>query len=98
MPVAIAFIRAYFGAVIPTLKAPNLKFISPNKDGRYSGGLCQSLYRGYTGELVIGQKIIGPFNFAPDAPDAPDAMKDRKLPTTGEHDTFDVIHSPQRIR
>jgi len=38
--------------------------------------------------LVIDQKIIGTFNLATDAPDA---MKDGKLPTTGEHDTWDVI-------
>jgi len=84
MPVAIAFIRAYIGAVIPIFKVPNLKFVSPNKDGRYSE-VCANRY---TGELVIEQKIIGTYNYATDAPDA---MKDGKLPTTGEHDTLDVI-------
>jgi hypothetical protein len=84
MPLAVAFIRAYLGRVIPQLKVPNLKFISPNADGRYSE-VCANRY---TGELVIDQKIMGTFNFATDAPDA---MKDGKLPITGEHDTLDIV-------
>jgi hypothetical protein len=84
MSVPVAFIRAYLSKLIPSLKVPNLKFISPNADGRYSE-VCANRY---TGELVIDQKIIGTFNLATDAPDA---MKDGKLPTTGEHDTWDVI-------
>jgi len=84
MPVAVAFIRAYLGRIIPQLKVPNLKFISPNADGRYSE-VCANRY---TGELVIERKIMGTYNFASDAPDA---MKDGKLPTTGEHDTLDVV-------
>lgn len=84
MPVAVAFVRAYLGRIIPQLKVPNLKFISPNADGRYSE-VCANRY---TGELVIERKIMGTYNFASDAPDA---MKDGKLPTTGEHDVLDVI-------
>ncbi len=83
-PVAIAFIRAYLSKLIPSMKVPNLKFISPNADGRYS----EIVANRYTGELIIEQKIIGTFNFATDAPDA---MIDGKLPTTGEHDLLDVI-------
>ena len=85
MPLAFAFIPAYLGAVISGLKVPNLKFISPNKDTGLYSEVCANRY---TGELVIEQKIMGTFNFATDAPDA---MKDGKLPTTGKHDTLDVI-------
>ena len=46
--------------VIPFLKVPNLKFISPNADGKYSE-VCANRYKG---ELVTDQKIIGTFNFA----------------------------------
>lgn len=63
---------------------PNLKFISPNGDGRYS----EIVANRYTGELVIEQKIVGTYNFACDAPDA---MVDGKLPTTGEHNLLDVV-------
>jgi hypothetical protein len=77
MPVPVAFIRAHLSKLIPFLKVPNLKFISPNADGRYSVVYANR----YTGELVIDQKTIGTFNLATDAPDA---MKDGKLPTTGE--------------
>jgi hypothetical protein len=77
MSVPVAFIRAHLSKLIPFLKVPNLKFISPNADGRYSE-VCANRY---TGELVVDQKIIGTFNLATDAPDA---MKDGKLPTTGE--------------
>ena len=84
MPKEIAFIRAYLGMIIPFLRVPNLKFISPNADGRYSE-VCANRY---TGELVTDQKIIGTFNFCKDAPDA---MQDGKLPTTGEHEQLDII-------
>jgi hypothetical protein len=84
MPVAIAYIKGHLGGCLPFLKVPNLKFISPNADGRYSE-VCANRY---TGELVIDQKLMGTFNFATDAPDA---MEDGKLPTTGEHDLLDVI-------
>lgn len=84
MPLAVAFIRGHLGKFIPSLKVPNLKFISPNADGMYSE-VCANRY---TGELVIDQKLMGTFNFCKDAPDG---MKDGKLPTTGEHDTLDVI-------
>ena len=80
----IAFIRAHLGTIIPMLKVPNLKFLSPNADGRYSE-VCANRY---TGELLTDQKIIGTFNFCRDAPDA---MKDGKLPTTGEHKDLDMI-------
>ena len=70
--------------VIPFLKVPNLKFISPNADGKYSE-MCANRYKG---ELVTDQKIIGTFNFCTDAPDA---MKDGKLPTTGEHYDLDIV-------
>ena len=83
-PVPVAFILAYLGELIPFLKVPNLKFISPNADGRYS----EIIANRYTGELVIEQKIMGTFNLATDAPDA---MVDGKLPTTGEHDLLDVV-------
>lgn len=83
-PVPVAFVRTYIGILIPPLKVKNLKFISPNADGRYSEIVADR----YTGELVIEQQILGTFNFATDAPDA---MKDGKLPTTGEHDELDVI-------
>ena len=83
-PVAIAFIQAHLGEFIPYLKVPNLKFISPNADGRYS----EIVANRYTGELIIEQNIMGTFNLATDAPDA---MIDGKLPTTGEHDLWDVI-------
>jgi hypothetical protein len=84
MPVPIAFIRAHLSKFISSLKVPNLKFISPNEDGRYSE-VCANRY---TGELVIEQKIMGTFNLCTDAPNA---MEDGKLPTTGEHDTLDII-------
>jgi hypothetical protein len=83
MPLAIAFIRGHIGGIIPCLKVPNLKFISPNADGRYSE-VCANRY---TGELVIDQLIMGTFNLCTDAPDA---MKDGKLPTTGEHAFLDI--------
>lgn len=84
MSVPMAFVRAHFANIFFGLgKVPNLKFISPNADGRYSE-ICANRY---TGELVIDQKIMGTFNLATDAPDA---MVDGKLPTTGEHDTLDV--------
>jgi len=84
MPLPIAFIRAILGECIPFMRVPNLKFISKNDDGKYSE-FCANRY---TGELVIEQKIIGSFNLCTDAPDA---MNVGKLPTTGEHDTMDVI-------
>jgi len=83
-PLAIAWIRAHLSTMIPALKVPNLKFVSPNKDGRYSE-ICANRY---TGELVIEQQIMGTFNLCQDAPDA---MVHGKLPTTGEHDLLDVI-------
>jgi len=79
MPVWVAFVRAYLGKVLPFCKVPNLKFISPNANNGMYSEVCANRY---TGELVIEQKIMGTFNFATDAPDA---MKDGKLPTTGEH-------------
>ena len=84
MPLAVAFIRGHLGKYIPFLKVPNLKFISPNANGMYSE-ICANRY---TGELVIDPKLFGTFNLCTDAPDG---MKDGKLPTTGEHDTFDVV-------
>lgn len=84
MPLVIAFVRGYLGKYIRFLRVPNLKFISPNADGRYSEVIANRK----TGELVIDQQLIGTFNFATDAPNA---MDDGKLPTTGEHDTLDVI-------
>jgi len=87
MPLAIAFIRAYIGEWIPILKVPNLKFISPNNaDGKFSE-VCANRY---TGELVIDQQILGTYNFC-SLEDAPNAMKDGKLPTTGMHNTMDVV-------
>lgn len=84
MPVPVAFVRAYIGMIFPCCKVPNLKFISPNDDGRYSE-VCANRY---TGELVIDQKIIGTFNFCTDVPDA---MEVGNLPSSGEHDTMDII-------
>mmetsp|Transcript_28316 Transcript_28316/g.32554 ORF Transcript_28316/g.32554 Transcript_28316/m.32554 type:complete len:187 (-) Transcript_28316:125-685(-) len=78
-----AEIRAFVGKVIPSIRNPNLKFISPNADGRYSE-VCANRY---TGELVIEQQLIGTFNFAADAPNA---MKDAKYPAHGEHERLDV--------
>ena len=65
MPVPVAFIRALLSKTIPWFKVPNLKFISPNADGRYS----EIIANRYTGELVIEQKILGTFNLCTDAPD-----------------------------
>lgn len=66
---------------------PNLKFISPNADGKFSE-ICANRY---TGELVIDQKILGTFNLCTDVSVA-DAFKDGKLPAarTGEHYTLDM--------
>mmetsp|Transcript_33322 Transcript_33322/g.56476 ORF Transcript_33322/g.56476 Transcript_33322/m.56476 type:complete len:184 (-) Transcript_33322:134-685(-) len=82
--VPIAFIRAHLSKFIPGLKVPNLKFISPNADGKYS----EIVANRYTGELIIEQNIMGTFNLATDAPDA---MIDGKLPTIGGHNLLDVI-------
>lgn len=84
MSVPMAFIRAHLSKLLPFLKVPNLKFISPNADGRYSE-VCANRY---TGELVIEQQIMGTFNLCTDAPNA---MEDGKLPTTGEHELWDII-------
>lgn len=84
MPVPVAFVRGYVGKVLPFLEVPNLKFLSPNTDGRFSE-ICANRY---TGELVIDQQLLGTFNFCTDAPDA---MTKVKLPTTGEHDELDII-------
>ncbi len=84
MPVPVAFVRAHFANIFFGIgKVPNLKFISPNADGRYSE-ICANRY---TGELVIDQKILGTFNLCKDAPNG---MVDGKLPTDGEHDLYDV--------
>ncbi|KAL7538813.1 hypothetical protein ACHAXR_008801, partial [Thalassiosira sp. AJA248-18] len=77
--VAVSFIKAHLSKFIPFLKVPNLKFISPNEDGRYSEVIANR----YTGEL----KIIGTFNLCTDAPDG---MIDGKLPTDGEHKKWDI--------
>lgn len=84
MPVWIAVVRASLGRYFPSLKVPNLKFISKNADGMYSE-VCANRY---TGELVIAQKIMGTFNLCKDAPNA---MKDGKLPTGGQHRMLDII-------
>jgi hypothetical protein len=63
-----------------------LKVISPNADGRYFE-VCADRYRG---ELAIEQTMMGTFNLCAGT-DARNAMEDGKLPTTGEHDTLDII-------
>ena len=84
MHLYIAFIRGYLSKCLPFMKVPNLKFFSPNADGRYSE-ICANRY---TGELLIDQQIMGTFNFCTDAPDA---MTIGSLPTTGEHDLLDIV-------
>lgn len=81
--VPVSFIKAHLSYWLPSLKVPNLKFISPNKDGRYSEVIANR----YTGELVIEQKIMGTFNLCTDAPDG---MVAGKLPTDGEHKKWDI--------
>jgi len=85
MPLAVAFIRAIISEKLFGIgKVPNLKFISPNEDKTYS----EIVANRYTGELVIDQQLMGTYNFAKDAPNA---MQIGNLPSTGEHDTFDII-------
>jgi hypothetical protein len=81
--VAVSFVKAHLSKFMPFLKVPNLKFISPNEDGRYSEVIADR----YTGELVIVQKIMGTFNLCTDAPDG---MIAGKLPTDGEHKKWDI--------
>jgi hypothetical protein len=79
-----AYITAQIGRVIPSVKVPNLKFFSPNADGKFSEVIANR----YTGELLIDQRYIGTYNFCL-LEDAPNAMKDGKLPFA-EHKRLDV--------
>eukprot|EP00957_Ditylum_brightwellii_P049506 3754667-Ditylum_brightwellii.AAC.1 len=85
-PVPVAFIRAHVSTMVPPLKVPNLKFISPNT-GEGPAGYSEICANRYTGELVIEQSIMGTFNFVSDAPDA---MNKGGLPTTGDHKINDI--------
>ena len=66
-----AYITAQIGRVFPSVRVPNLKFFSPNADGKFSEVIANR----YTGELVIDQRYIGTYNFC-SFENAPNAMKD----------------------